>query len=132
MANQAVSILIDTLSVIFVALVFLTLVVLLLIVICLAVACSVGLYNYYFKKGGKMKLKEIVPEFDRIELYEYREETMLQSPQELDFETAVERYGDRKVYFTISHEDRQITVDHRSDQLRVGVPSQLLQRFDHG
>ena len=109
MAEKAVTILIDILSVLFVAFVFFTLILLLVIVICLAVSCSVELYNCYFKKGGKMKLKEIVPEFDRIELYEYREGTMLQSPQELDFKVAVERYGDRKVYFTISHEDRQTT-----------------------
>lgn len=106
MAKQAVSILIDILSVLFVAFVFLTLILLLVIVICLAVSCSVELYNYYSKKGVKMKLSELKPTYKKIELYEYNEGSMLQSPQELDFGVAVQRYGNRKVFFTIDHEDR--------------------------
>lgn len=57
-----------------------------------------------------MKLKELKIKYDTVELYEDREgEGLLKVPQILKTETAVERYGGRKVYFLENHDDQKLT-----------------------
>ena len=57
-----------------------------------------------------MKLNELAPGFQKIELYEYSEDFgMLRPPYLMTFNQAVERYGDRKVLFWEDHVETERT-----------------------